>query len=118
MAEPLDPGHLYRLICLDGSNEQILRFMKRGYVPHKHTLQDGTTCQDVLRVIHDRVEFLHQQERSWVNRPIRWLIRCAIWLFEYRAARRKGRSYWRTPWFATHAPMCPTCGHTDCREHH
>lgn len=114
----IDPGHRYRLESLDGEYPQEIRFVRREYPNEvKQNVYPGTTCQDVLRVIHDRVGFLNAEKTHWVNPYIRLFIRMAIWLFEYRAAEQRNHGYWRTPWFATHALMCHICGHTNCRKH-
>lgn len=114
----IEPGHIYRLGSLDGEYPQELRFVRRKYSPGvKRPVYPGTTCQDVLRAVHDRTGFLHAEKPHWVNRWIRLFLRLSIWLFEYRAAEQRNHGFWHTPWFATNAPMCRVCGHTDCRKH-
>lgn len=118
------PGHAYWLEELDvppGTTAwKSLGFVQRcgpGY-PGNRTVQSGVTLQQLLRVCHDRVGYLHGQIPHWVNPWIRALLRGAVWLLEFRAAARRGQSYWHTPAYAITAPMCRVCGHTDCRKRH
>lgn len=60
--ETIEPGHKYRLISLDGEHQQEIRFVRRKYpLGMKQAVYPGTTCQDVLRVVHDRTGFLNAE---------------------------------------------------------
>lgn len=114
----IDPGHIYSLDVLDGSDSsnQVLTFVKRTYRSGKaENVFPGTNCQEVLRALENRVGYLHAEKPHWLNPIIKLLLRLSIWLFEYRAASRRGQSYYHTPAFATYSYTCDGCGHTDCR---
>jgi hypothetical protein len=93
--EIIDPGHKYRLHCLDGDLDQTLTFVKRNLPPAKYpgnvSSYPGTTLQEVLRCLIERVQFLDNQESHSINRRIIELLRLSIWLLEVRAAERKGK---------------------------
>lgn len=115
-----DAGHRYDLFAIDGEHKQELRFVKRFDLdrpwkyPGNTSAYPGTTLQGVLRVLLDRFAYLQGQIRSPYNTINIFILRCSLWLLEFRAARRHGRSYWHGIMFASTAPMCPTCGHTVC----
>ena len=56
------PGHLYRLNSFEGSNQQQLQFIEKEPVSEGSTefktINDGTTNEEVLAVLIDRLEFL------------------------------------------------------------
>lgn len=88
----LDPGHQYELddIHFDSEKEssykQMLVFVKRFRNSQNHT---GTNCQELLRVLIDRVQFL-DKELPWTgNEEILSSLRKALILFEARALIRK-----------------------------
>ena len=117
--EIIDKGHLYKLKSLDGDYDQTIRFVKRTYLrkPKSNTYA-GTTCQDVLRVLYDRVQYLHDEIPHWVNPIIMFFLKASVWLFELRAARRRKHYYFHTLEYSITSPMCHKCGHTDCRYNH
>lgn len=120
MKKVLDPGHEYELVTLDGEGQQYLTFVKRCDLerpwrfPGNYNAHPGTTLQSVIRCLLERFGYL--QGQIWA--PENWvavrLLRMVLWLLEFRAARRHGRFYLHSPRFAERAPMCPTCGHTQC----
>lgn len=79
------PGHLYELDHLDGARKQQLRFVDRG---HGADYQ-GTYNQEVLRVLIDRVQFLHVEKPWLLNAEILHHLRMALMLHEARAMIRK-----------------------------
>lgn len=79
------PGHVYKLEHLDGSDSQNLSFVNRN----KGQECAGTTNQEVLRVLIDRIKFLDGQVRWELNDQIIWHLRMAIALHEARAIIRK-----------------------------
>lgn len=128
----LDPGHLYQLPLFDydmfgynprqllSDEEQYLQFMKREgpNYPGNTDSYSGTNLQSVLRACRLRLRYLNNQHRCVENYLVLACIAWAIWWLEFRAARRHGRLYWHATFdYAFTASMCPTCGHTDCREH-
>lgn len=122
----LDAGHSYQLPVFDRSPssvifgpDQFLYFAKRvgANYPGNMSAYPGTNLQSVLRACLWRLEYLDHQRWSHFNMCVAWCLMWALWWLEVRAARQHGRWYWHGPSFALTAPMCPTCGHTDCREH-
>lgn len=84
----IDPGHLYQLDHLDGSGHQLLRFCKRLIVPGRTEAWEGTTCQETLRALIDRVQVL-DAELPWEgNNVILQRLRLALIGFEARALER------------------------------
>lgn len=84
----IDPGHLYALDHLMSDGETLLRFFKD---PAHHDGEGwaGTWCQEVLRVVIDRVQEL-DRERPWEgNATIIHDLRHAIAGFEARALIRR-----------------------------
>lgn len=120
MKSILDAGHKYELITLDGSLIQNLIFVKRcdlnnpNKFPGNTNAYPGTTLQSVIRCLIDRVKYLQNQVFSIENIIIINLLKINLWLFEFRAARRHGKFYIKTPNFAAYNKMCEKCGHTVC----
>lgn len=115
----IDRGHKYKLHTLDGDTKSYLTFVKReglGY-PGNVGSYPGTTCQEVLRALIDRLEYLNNQIPCWQNQIARLCCIIALWLFEYRHSRRKGRVLKVLPWRVLDRPICSQCGHIECLEH-
>jgi hypothetical protein len=116
----LDPGHTYELATLDGGTTQELRFVKRmdplqpWRFPGNTSAYPGTTLQNVLRACLERFRYLQGQIACPENYISILLLRTALWLLEFRAARRHGRTYFHGLSHAETTPMCPQCGHTEC----
>lgn len=116
----LDPGHSYDLNTLDGFVPLLqsrLTFVKRygvGY-PGNIGQYPGTTCQEVLRALIDRVQYLNKQIPSKWNTISVFCLRVTLFCFEKRAAQRHGVSLSvsvlkRIEKMAT----CTRCGHVAC----
>jgi hypothetical protein len=91
--ECLDSGHLYRVEGYDGGEPQTIRFLKRvgeGYPGNEAPAYGGTNCQDVIRVLIDRVKYLDSQIPCDENKLIIKSLANAFWQFEKRAAERHG----------------------------
>lgn len=120
MIRSLDPGHRYELLSLDGHYPQTLQYVKRCDLqrpwrfPGNTNAHPGTTLQSVQRIQANRVRFLQNQIWAPENVLILFLMRCVLWLLEFRAARRHGKAFCRGLDHAEFAPMCPECGHTVC----
>lgn len=134
----LDPGHLYEVDLYDGvpngATARYLRFMKRigsEYPQNKGDPYAGTNCQEVLRVLIDRVRYLNGQVPDRRNDRILSDLRSALWNFELRAAERRGEPEpflkrvrdwagdgWNNqtdrPLCVELIPTCGTCGHILC----
>lgn len=118
----IDPGHYYRLLVLDGdqNNDGVwLRFVKRegkkfpGNVGH----YPGTTMQEVLRAVIDRARYANRQIPCRETQKAIKLLTEVVFLFEKRAARRHKRRVDFTPEIAVIGSPCPKCGHIHCNQH-
>jgi hypothetical protein len=91
----LDPGHDYEINNYDGSGKQRITFLKRegeGY-PGNIGHYPGTNCQEVLRVLIDRIEYLDNQIPCNENKLILDNLKSAYWQFEKRAAERHRKEF-------------------------
>lgn len=118
----LDPGHRYLLTHLDGSGEQELTFVKRigeGYPGNTPPAHEGTTIQEVLRVLIDRLKYVDHQSPAYEDLDAIGCLRLALLHLENRAARVRGHSFemYRPPAVELE-PTCPVCGHIVCRATH
>jgi hypothetical protein len=114
----IDPGHGYTVANYDGypGNVQYITFMKRqgtGY-PGNTSSYSGTNCQELVRVLIDRVIYLDNQIHCYHNTVILFLLRCTIWLLESRAARRHHRKISTSLLSIEKEVTCTTCGHIQC----
>lgn len=122
MVKAIDPGHSYLLDCYDSKDGRLasLHFMKRegneypGNVGH----HSGPNCQEVIRALIDRVKYLDKQDDCPENKDIVEQLRFVLWLFERRAARRRGHEQPKLHPELELEPACPTCGHVQCRKEH
>lgn len=120
-----DRGHWYALQVYDRNRSSIpsetwLRFMKRvgeGYPGNDGPPYSGTNCQEILRVLIDRVKYLDGQIPCSENAEILGHLRQALLLFEQRAARRHGRELSVSADQVEDEPACPQCGHVRCEGH-
>ena len=77
-------GHRYKLKRLDGEGHEVLQFVDRNH----GTDTAGTTNQEVIRVLVDRIEFL-DTELTWAgNKEIIKHLRMALVLHEARHITR------------------------------
>lgn len=117
----IDPGHEYLLESYDGEQENRLVFMKRegeGY-PFNVGHYAGTNCQEVIRVLIDRVKYLQQQIPCDENVSVIAALRQVLLSFETRAAQRHGRVFPCDVRFEIEdRPTCKGCGHIDCEGKH
>lgn len=118
----VDPGHEYSLDSYDGGESVRLVFVKRegeGY-PFNAGHHPGTNCQEVIRVLIDRVKYLQKQIPCEENELIINNLRSCLWAFEGRAAKRHGRASvlpWQEKYQAIpveEQPTCTGCGHIGC----
>jgi len=116
----LDPGHMYRLRWLDGGSFGILRFVKRsgdGY-PGNIGSYPGTTTQEVLRALIDRMQYVDNQIHDARNESVLHCLRRAIYLLEERAAWRHGREFNLTEAqknVIENMATCDKCNHIGCQ---
>lgn len=88
----LEQGHRYALHPLDGSEAQILQFVKRSgpNYPYNEGTYSGTTCQEVIKALISRTKYLDAQIPCLENDIILNSLRSALIAFETRAARNHG----------------------------
>lgn len=84
----LDPGHRYELDDLKTDTKTILQFSKDPRL-HDGDGYPGPSCQEVLRVIIDRVQTLNNEKHWPGNKEIIFHARMMIAGFEARAIIRR-----------------------------
>lgn len=89
-------GHRYELSSMEGRNDQVLQFIhKEPESPGSTvlvTVEDGTTNEEVLSVLIDRMNYLQGKFPCRENAiVITKLEECLMWLNK-RTADRKARS--------------------------
>lgn len=116
----LDAGHRYLISSIDGGMEQELVFVKRENdgCPFNAGSNPGTNCQEVLRVLIDRIDYLQRQRPCAESEAISGLLKTALFLFEVRAARnRESIFYARDLLDCVRLNPCDVCGHVNCQKH-
>lgn len=144
----LDAGHLYQLESLAsevGTSRRpvasALRFVKRigaRYPGNKEPGYDGTTTQEVLRALIDRMKYVDNQIADPTNAEVIEHLRTSLLCLEIRAARERGEfdafvkhlakakavvpSAERLQDMARYVciedlPTCDECGHIACQRH-
>ena len=119
----VDAGHHYILDCFDPTpgheGQHSMKFVKRegpGY-PFNRGIYGGTNCQEVLRALIDRTEYLNRQQPCAETEAAAGLLRAALLLFELRAARRHGRSLdLPSTQHVLSGETCEKCGHVGCKK--
>lgn len=114
----LDPGHDYLVDVYSPHGTETnfefgIGFVKKigeNFPGNEGAPKFGTNCQELLRVIIDRVKYLNKQKPSAHNRNIYQHLIAALAEFEIRAAHLKGQS------FVPHEDIedmkpCKICGH-------
>jgi hypothetical protein len=124
VVKELEPGHVYSLDIYDAANPSSygLPFMKRLGANYPYNIggpHKGTNCQEVIRALIKRCLYLNSQISCPQTIRIIENLRNALYLFEYRAAERKGKlvEFFRMPNIPSNlvgiedVPTCSTCGH-------
>ena len=84
----VDKGHKYKLKNLKTKGHQTICFYKDGEINNTKT-KKGTSNQEVLRILIDRVLFLEKQKHHYLNKKILKHLRKALVLHEMRHLDRK-----------------------------
>lgn len=132
----IEPGHAYALDAYDGDANMVprhLRFTKRVGLGNEPSAVPGTNCQEVLRVLIDRVKYRNGQEADSRNATIVNYLRGALWELELRHADRyrrleaviaRGKEFSLNttsggdrPLCVEMIPACSRCGYVFCEEH-
>jgi hypothetical protein len=108
----VDPGHHYELERIDGGGYERLVFVKRRNLYNKDSYA-GTNCQDVIRALIDRVQFLDNQEPHRNNPVIIKHLRLALTGFETRALEKRVEKGHIIP---EEVPFSQIDGHWDLKE--
>lgn len=109
----VEPGHIYEVENVDGDGRQRIVFVRRR--GHDGQLlyagrHEGILCQELLRVLIDRVRYLNDEDPCVEDVQIIGQLRDALRLFEARAARR---TIEKLP-MPELADACPICHHLLC----
>lgn len=115
----IEPGHIYMIEIYDRPEgitqaEMDLPFLKRvgpRYPGNQEPPHMGTNCQELIRVLIDRTEYLNGQEEDWRNVSALQSLRYTLMCFESRAAERAGRPFPVLISQIEKYPTCPDCGH-------
>lgn len=111
----LDLGHTYELDTLDGGGTELLLFVKRNNPPEKFpgnkSAYPGTTIQEVMRAVIDRLKYVNNQVPCEETALSVEKARSIIWLLEKRAAQRHNRPFNILSGRIENQPTCPVCGH-------
>lgn len=113
----IDPGHKYKLLSLDGEINQTLTFVKRKGLkfPGNKNKYPGTTLQDVVHCLLNRIRFLQNQIPCIENEIILKNLQECLFLLESRAANLHHIPF--NPKNLEELEMrklCNKCGHTKC----
>lgn len=92
----LTPGHRYGLASFEGAPPQIIQFIEKLPVPGGDpgelvTYLDGTTNEEVLRVLIDRIQFLNSKFPCRENSIVLTKLEESLMWLEKRTANRKAR---------------------------
>jgi hypothetical protein len=112
-------GHVYELHNVDATSEaddsQTIEFVRRrdadGELMPEEDRKPGILCQELLRVLIDRVLYLYAEAPCEEDTEIIEALRLALVRFESRAARRSIEKISKPEL----AQMCPVCQHLLCR---
>jgi hypothetical protein len=113
----LEPGHIYSVEEYDSliyDFKQQLSFMKRIGKKFPNNIappHSGTNCQEVLRILIFRTQYLDNQKPCLANKLIIHNLRETIRLFENRALEEKNLPKVNWPLEIETIPSCKTCGH-------
>jgi hypothetical protein len=117
----IDPGHKYELLCLDGKLKQTLQFVKRfdrhhpENYPGNFNAHPGTTLQDVIRCLLNRVRYLQNQIPCPENEILLGNLQQCLWVLENRALRRHGLGSLELSLEQVEMKqLCKECGHIVC----
>jgi hypothetical protein len=132
----LDLGHLYLADHYPakesdyneaaGYNRSRIQFRKRigkDYPGNEGSFKDGTSTQELLRIIIKRALYVDGQEQHKANKSLVDRCRQSLEELEKRAALRRGSDYYKN-WIRNpfkfpieDIPVCKICGHIFCTKH-
>jgi len=112
----LDDDHTEYLVagydseCDDTQPLQFTRWGRDGIV-----LRAGTTCEELLRVLIDRVKHMNDKQASEIHSRTLGFLRMALMGLEMRAAEKNGIRLVTLDFNnIENITVCPICGHIAC----
>ncbi len=118
MVKIIDPGHEYLAEGVGGIDPQRIVFAKnRGekYPGNTGESHGGIQCQELIRILIDRVDYLNGQGSCAETEYAIENLRSALAWFEFRAARCRGEHIELDHSIQLeHEPTCEVCGHNRC----
>lgn len=94
----ITPGHMYYLANFEGPGHQILQFIQKEEVEGiLVTINNGTTNEEVLEVLIDRLKFLNEKAHSVENDNAIENLVAALAELNRRTEGRKAREVEGTP---------------------
>ena len=88
----LTNGHNYELESFEGTNPQRIQFIEKEPIAgNLETINDGTTNEEVLRVLIDRMNYLQDKFPCRENKYVIFALEEALVWLEQRTADRKSR---------------------------
>jgi hypothetical protein len=97
----LTPGHQYSLADYeDGDDPQFLQFIHKELHPETQqfeTVTNGTTNEEVLKVLIDRIRYLNTKAPCRENSIVLMHLETALLWLDKRTADRKNRGVEGTP---------------------
>lgn len=92
----LTSGHKYELDSFEGGPPQVLQFIEKAQVTPVSselvTINDGTTNEEVLRVLIDRMQYLQDKFPCRENAIVITNLEESLMWLEKRTADRKARN--------------------------
>lgn len=90
----LKAGHLYEVQSFEGRNPQTIQFIEK--VPGEKkgdlvTVADGTTNEEVIEVLINRITYLNQRLPCKENKLALQGLHMALQALEHRTAKRKAQ---------------------------
>jgi hypothetical protein len=86
----LTPGHKYELASFEGTNPQVIQFIEKRH-PEMKTINDGTTNEEVLAVLIDRLRSMGEKLPCRENSIAITKCEEALMWLNKRTAERKAR---------------------------
>lgn len=93
----ITPGHTYELAQFEGSASQTIQFIHKepkegGEAGYLQTISDGTTNEELLSVLIDRMQFLQAKFPCRENALVITKLEESLMWLEKRTADRKKRN--------------------------
>lgn len=113
----LDAGHKFELLSIDGKHKQVLQFLKRKGInyPGNTNAFPGTTTQDVIHCLLNRMRYVQNQIPCVENEVVITNLQQCLLMLETRAANRHGIVLTISSLEQLEMKrLCSKCGHLVC----